>query len=82
MSNPDPTNCNRCGATLDRGHVQKGKIINDEIKITETICFQCDKLETWKVGVVDEIVSTLVLQAARIRLEAMGKLNPENIKPA
>jgi hypothetical protein len=40
------------------------------------------KLESYEIDRVNEVVSPLVLQAAKIRLEAMGKLNAENIKPA
>lgn len=31
---------------------------------------------------VDEIVSPVILETARIRLQALGKLTPEYIKPA
>ncbi|TRZ51990.1 hypothetical protein D4S03_04150 [bacterium] len=48
MSEPKPTNCKRCGASLERGYVQKGEIVNSKMKITETICFQCDKIERWE----------------------------------
>lgn len=41
-----------------------------------------NELRTWEIDQVGEVVSPLVLEAARIRLEAMGKLNPAHIKPA
>ncbi|MEK9156232.1 MAG: hypothetical protein AAB360_02915 [Patescibacteria group bacterium] len=31
---------------------------------------------------VDEVVTPIFLEAARIRLEALGKLAPEHIRPA
>jgi hypothetical protein len=35
-----------------------------------------------KMEFIGDIVSPVILEAARIRLEALGKLAPEHIKPA
>lgn len=38
------------------------------------------ELETYELEQVHEIVEPIVLEAARIRLEALGRLTPEQIK--
>jgi len=39
-------------------------------------------LETFDLQFVEEVVSKLMLETARIRLEATGRLTPEHIEPA